>query len=310
MDTQTARAMPVLLVLGCTWGASFLFIKVVVDDTGPLELVLGRMFFGLVAVAGFMAVTKRRPQFTPRLLAQMSIMAILANIIPFGLIAWGEEHISSGTASILNAMAPIFTAAIAAGVLAEERLTAPRLGGLVLGFLGVAVLTGEDVLDITSSNVLGQLAVVGAAACYGLGAVYARILLRGQDPVNLSFLQLALGVVLTVPLLFIVTGTPDTDIQPEAWASILALGMLGTGIGYIGWLWMIDTVGSVRASLVTYVIPVVAVVLGWLVLDESIGVNTIAGGLLIVGGVSAVMRGQAPVRQPRPEPVPAIATGK
>jgi drug/metabolite transporter (DMT)-like permease len=304
--------MPVLLVLGCTWGASFLFIKVVVDDTGPLELVLGRMSFGLLAVGLFMVFTRRRPQATPRLILQMSGMAILANVIPFGLIGWGEEHISSGTASILNATVPIFTAAIAAGVLTEERFTAPRALGLMLAFIGVAVLTGEDVLDVTSSSVLGQLAVVGAAACYGFGAVYARILLRGQDPVNLAFLQLALGILFTVPLLLVVTGgSPDLSIQPEAWASVAALGMLGTGFGYIGWLWLIENLGSVRASLVTYIVPVVAVVLGWLVLDESIGVNTVAGGLLIVAGVASAMRGAAPVRVARREPAGApVAAGR
>ena len=135
---RTARALPVLLVLACTWGASFLFIKVVVEDTGPLEVVLGRMSFGLLAVALFMAFTGKRPQVTRRLVVQMSGMALLANVIPFGLIAWGEEHIPSGTASILNSTVPIFTAAIAAGVLTEERFTTARAGGLVLGFLGVA----------------------------------------------------------------------------------------------------------------------------------------------------------------------------
>lgn len=311
MDPKTGRALPVLLILGCTWGASFLFIKVVVDDTGPLELVLGRLSFGLLAVGGFMLATRRRPQVTPKLLLQMSGMALLANILPFGLIAAGQEHIPSGTASILNATVPIFTAAIAAGALAEERFTAPRAAGLVLAFLGVAVLTGEDVLDVTSSSVLGQLAVVAAAGCYGVGAVYARILLRGQDPVNLAFLQLGLGVLFSVPLLLVVRGgSPDVNIQPEAWASVVALGMLGTGFGYIGWLWLIENIGSVRASLVTYIVPVIAVVLGWLVLDESIGVNTVAGGLLIVGGVASVMRGAAPVRQPRVEPIGAVAAGK
>lgn len=308
---RTARAMPVLLVLACTWGGSFLFIKVIVEDTGPLEVVLGRMTFGLLAVGLFMAFTGKRPDVNGRLLLQMSGMALLANIVPFGLIAWGEEHIPSGTASILNSTVPIFTAAIAAGVLTEERFTVARAGGLVLAFLGVAVLTGEEVLDITSANVLGQLAVVAAAACYGVGAVYARILLRGQDPVNLSFLQLALGVVFTAPLLLLVRGgSPDVSVAPEAWASIVALGMLGTGFGYIGWLWLIENIGSVRASLVTYIVPIIAVFLGWLVLDEEIGLNTVLGGLLIVGGVASVMRGQAPATQPRSERMTAVAAGR
>jgi drug/metabolite transporter (DMT)-like permease len=292
MDARTGRALPVLLALGCTWGASFLFIKVIVDDTGPLELVLGRLFFGMLAIAGYILVTRRKLSVTPRLVMQTSVMSLFSNVIPFGLIALGEEHISSGNASILNAMVPIFTALIAAAVLADEYMTPARAGGLVLGLAGVAVLTGEDVLDVTSASVLGQLAIIGAAACYGAGAVYARNLLRGSDPVSLAILQTSLGTLITLPILLTVRGgSPDFSLELDAWVSLLALGLLGTGLGYIGWLWLIESVGSVRASLVTYIVPVIAVFLGWVVLDESIGLNTVAGGLLIVAGVASVMRG-------------------
>jgi drug/metabolite transporter (DMT)-like permease len=295
MDARTARAVPVLLALGCTWGASFLFIHVIVDDTGPMELVFGRLFFGMLAIGAYVLVTRHRFKVTPVLVAQVSLMAVFTNIIPFGLIALGQEHISSGNASILNATVPIFTSVIAAAVLAEEYLTPARIGGLALGLIGVGVLTGEDVLDVTSASVLGQFAIVLAALCYGSGAVYARQLLRKNEPVTLALLQTSLGTLITIPILLAVRGgTPDYNISLEAWGSILALGVLGTGLGYIGWLWLIENVGSVRASLVTYIVPCIAVVLGWLVLDESIGVNTIAGGLLIVAGVASVMRGAAP----------------
>lgn len=140
-------------------------------------------------------------------------MALFSNVVPFALIALGEEHISSGNASILNATVPIFTAVIAAAVLSEEYLTAGRIGGLILGLIGVGVLTGEDVLDVTNANVLGQFAIVGAAACYGAGAVYARNLLRGSDPVTLALLQTSLGAMITVPILLAVTGgSPDLNI--------------------------------------------------------------------------------------------------
>jgi drug/metabolite transporter (DMT)-like permease len=294
MDTRTARAVPVLLALGCTWGASFLFIKVIVDDTGPLELVLGRLLFGMTAIATYVLVTRHRPVFSVQLALSASVLCLFSNVIPFALIALGEEHISSGNASILNAMVPIFTAVTAAAVFADEYLTPPRIAGLVLGLVGVAVLTGEDVLDVKSANVLGQLAVVGAAACYGFGAVWARGVLKRTDPVSLALMQTFFGTLITIPLLLAVTGgSPDFHVSLEAWGSILALGLLGTGLGYIGWLWLIENVGSVRASMTTYIVPCIAVVLGWLVLDESIGVNTIAGGLLIVAGVASVMRGKA-----------------
>lgn len=308
MDARTARAVPVLLALGCTWGASFLFIHVIVDDTGPMELVLGRLFFGMLAIGAYVLVTRHRFKLTPLLIAQVSVMAVFTNVVPFGLIALGQEHISSGHASILNATVPIFTSIIAAAALDEEYMTTGRIAGLVLGLIGVGVLTGKDVLDVTSANVLGQFAIVLAALCYGGGAVYARHLLRNNEPVTLALMQTALGTLIAVPVLLAVRGgAPDYNISLEAWGSFLGLGILGTGIGYIGWLWLIENVGSVRASLVTYIVPCVAVVLGWLVLDESIGVNTIAGGLLIVAGVASVMRGAAPPARESTIIVPAGA---
>lgn len=297
-NPSDTRALLTLLLLGFVWGGSFLFIKVVVDETGPLELVAGRLFFGSLAIWGYILVTRHRVVVTGRLLAQMSFMALFANIIPFALIAWGEEHIESGTASLLNATVPIFTAVVAAALLPDEHFTMGRVLGLLLGFLGVGVLTAEGALDVTDSSALGQLAVVLAAVCYGFGAVYARTLLRGHDPVNLAALQTTLGTLYTIPIMLIISGPPNYDLSTEAWASLVTLGVLGTGLGYIAWLWLIDTLGSVRASLVTYIVPIIAVILGWAVLDEKIGLNTIVGGALIVAGVAVVMRspGAAAVR--------------
>ena len=308
-DRQT-RAVPTLFALGGVWGGSFLFIKVIVDETGPLEVVAGRLFFGALAVGAYVLVTRHKMIVTPSLVARVAILAMLANVMPFALISWGEQHIESGTASVLNAMVPIFTAVVAAVALDEEHFTRARLGGLLLGFVGVAVLTGTESLDVTDAAVAGQLAVVGAALCYGLGAVYMRSLLREQDPVSLTMLQLVLALVIASVALVAVSGTPDYSLSLEAWGSLLVLGTLGTGIGYVAFVWLIENIGSVRASLVTYIVPVLALLLGWLVLDESIGVNTIAGFLLIIGGVATVMRGQAPSRQRLQEPVAPAAVGE
>lgn len=304
-ETSDTRALVTFLGLGFVWGGSFLFIKVVVDETGPLELVLGRLFFGSLAIWAYILVTRHRVVVTRRLLLQMSFMALFSNIIPFALIAWGEEHIESGTASLLNAMVPIFTAVVAAALLPDEHFTAGRVLGLLLGFLGVGVLTAEGALDVTDSSVLGQLACVLAAVCYGFGAVYARTLLRGHDPVNLAVLQTSLGTVYTIPLLLVISGAPNYNLSLEAWASLVTLGLFGTGLGYIAWLWLIDTLGSVRASLVTYIVPIIAVILGWAVLDETIGLNTVIGGTLIIAGVATVMRSPR-ARTPGPAPVVAI----
>ena len=256
-----ARAPAVLLALGCVWGASFLFIKVLVDDTGPLEVATGRLCIGAVAILSFIRLRGLPVPWTPSLVAKVSVLALVANIAPFALIAWGEEHIESGTASVLNSTMPIFTAIFATSLLPEERFTTARAGGLVVGFLGVLVLTGDEAFDVTSSSVLGQLAVIAASACYGIGSVFSRTLLRSTDPLGLSALQVAAGAVLSVPILLAVEGRPDYSLSIEAWLCLLALGAGATGVAYVAYLWLIDVTGSVRASLVTYIIPVVGLFL-------------------------------------------------
>jgi drug/metabolite transporter (DMT)-like permease len=262
----------------------------VVEETSPLALVQGRITFGALAVVAVMAFNRHRSgRPSPRLLAKVAVLAVLSNIVPFLLISWGEIHIESGTASVLNSTMPLFTSLFASLILVDERLTWLRLSGLLLGFLGVAVLTGGDILDVTDSSVLGQMAVVGAAACYGAGAVYARTLLQSEDPLNLTRLQLVIGALILAPVLFAVDGIPNYNLSLEAWLSLITLGVLGTGLAYIGFLWLLSTIGSVRTSLVTYIIPITGLILGWTVLDESIGINSIAGCALIILGVTTVI---------------------
>jgi drug/metabolite transporter (DMT)-like permease len=195
---------------------------------------------------------------------------------------------------------PLFTALFAAVFLLEEQLTPARAFGLALGFFGVAVLTGGDVTDLSGSGLLGPLAMIGAAACYGAAVVYARFLLRQDDPLGLSGAQLAVGSLLVLPILLATRGVPDYSLSIEAWLSLIALGVAGTGIGVAIYMWLVDNVGSVRSSLVTYIVPVVGLFLGWAVLDESIGLSTIVGFALIVAGVASAMRGRAPSSQRLP----------
>jgi drug/metabolite transporter (DMT)-like permease len=288
---MTARSIGVLLLLGSIWGASFLFIKVVVEEISPLALVEGRITFGALAIVAVMFFGRRHSiRISPRLWAMAAALAVLNNIIPFLLISWGEIHIESGRASVLNSTMPLFTALFASLILVDERMTWLRLSGLLLGFLGVAILAGGDNTDLTRSSVLGQMAVVVAAACYGASAVYIRLLLHSEDPLNLSRLQLVIGALILAPALFAVEGVPDYNLSLEAWLSLITLGVMGTGLAYGAYFWLLGAMGSVRASLVTYVIPIMGLFLGWAVLDESVGINSILGCGLIILGVTTVMQ--------------------
>lgn len=287
----------VLVALGCVWGTSFLFIKIIVEEVSPLELVLGRLFFGSLAVHLVIRLRRLRIDRSPSMLGKVAVMALVSNVTPFALIAWAETRIDSGVTSVLNSSMPLWAALFAAVVLVEEHFTLSRIAGLLTGLAGVAALAGGDVLNIAEGSVVGKLAVLGAASCYGAGAVFARVLLRTQEPLALSGLQISLATLLTVPLLFAVEGVPDYALSGKGWLSLMALGVLATGIGYIAYLWLVDELGSVRGSLVVYITPAVGLLLGSAVLSEPIGPNTLVGAALILLGVWSVLRGQAPAPQ-------------
>jgi drug/metabolite transporter (DMT)-like permease len=290
------RELAVLLLLGLTWGSSFLFIKVGVEDLSPLMLVEGRMLLGAATVViATYAMGLSLPR-TRRLWLDVAIMAVLSNVVPFALIAWAEEHIASGTASVLNASMPLFTAMLVPFFIAEEGMTPFKAAGVLTGFAGVAVFSGADLTDI-GSNALGDLAAVAAAACYAVGAVFARLRFRGEHPLSLSAGQLVSGVVLLAPVAAVLGAREGVSLHVDSGLSLLALGVFNTGFAYVMFLWLLAQTGAVRASLVTYVIPVTGLLLGWAVLDETIGPAAVAGLVLIVAGIALVNR--AALRGPR-----------
>ena len=291
------RELAVLLVLGATWGSSFLFIKVGVEDLSPLMLVEARIFFGAATVViATYALGLSLPR-TRRLWLDAAIMALLSNVVPFALIAWAETHIASGTASVLNASMPLFTAMVAPFFITEEGMTTPKLVGVLTGFVGVAVFSGGDITDI-GSNALGDLAMLAAAACYAIGLVFARLRFTGEHPLSLSAGQLVSGFVLLAPVAAVVGAREGISVHIDSGLSVLALGVFNTGFAYVMYLWLVAEVGAVRTSLVTYVIPVTGLLLGWAVLDETIGPAAIAGLVLIVAGIALVNR--AALRRPQP----------
>jgi drug/metabolite transporter (DMT)-like permease len=296
------RELAVLLLLGATWGSSFLFIKVGVEDLSPLMLVEGRLLLGAGSVVIAAYVLGLSLPRSRRLWLDVTIMAVLSNIVPFALIAWAETHIASGTASVLNASMPLFTAMLAPFFITEEGMTTPKLVGVLTGFVGVAVFSGGDITDI-GSNALGDLAAVAAAACYAVGAVFARLRLSGEHPLTSTAGQLVSGVILLTPVAAVLGAREGISLHVDSGLSLLALGVVNTGFAYVMYLWLLARAGAVKTSLVTYVIPVTGLLLGWAVLDETIGPTAIAGLVLIVAGIALVNR--AALRRPRPA-VPAV----
>ncbi len=265
------------------WGSSYLFIKIGVETLPPLSLVLLRVLVGLAILLAVVAVTHTPLPRDARTLAHLAVLGAVNIAIPFWLITAAEQHISSGLAGILQSTAPFFTLVIAAAFIHDERITPGRLAGIGLGFLGILVLSAENIADLGSApgseRLLAELAVVGASLAYGIGNTYARRNLRSTRPLVLSTGQVGWAAVWVGVLALVADGGVTLPAVPEATFSVLWLGAVGTGFAYLVFFRLLTGWGPTRASLVAYLLPVVAVTLGVVVLGETIDAFFLAGAV-------------------------------
>ena len=277
-----------LALLATIWGSSFLLIKFAIEGVSPAQLVFGRLLAGSAVLLFIVRVTGGALPKDRAVWGHLLVMSVVANIIPFFLFAWGELRVTSGMAGILNGTTPLFTLFVALAALPEERWSPTRLTGLLLGFVGVVVVVGPWNGSSGANAVSGQIACLAAAACYGVGFVYARRFLshRQIPPLSLSAAQLSLAtVVMTVSAPFVLPGA--ADLTPLVLTSVILLGAVGTGLAYLLFYRLINDVGATSASLVTYLIPIVAVFLGVVVQADPLTWNIFAGAAIVV--VSAAL---------------------
>jgi len=294
--------------LGLIWGSSFLWIKIAVQDVGPFTLVGWRLLIALVGLGAVVLVRRPALPRDRRVLAMLALLGITNTALPFVLISWGEQSIDSAVASILNGTVPLFAMIIAHRSMAEERITASRLAGLLTGFLGVVILMAGNIgPGGFRTGGLGQVAVLAAAILYAWSAVFARKNLHGLTPIVQAFLPLI------VADLFIWTGAvalEAPDLVPTTsltWLALVWLGLLGSCVAYLLYFYLLHSIGPTRAPMVTYVFPVVGLVLGVVFLQEQVDWSLILGAALVVAGI-LIVNGAATIRgwRRRPaEPVPA-----
>lgn len=286
--------------LALIWGASFLFIKVAVQDMSPVALVLIRSASGFVALALVVGVMRRSlvGNNWRRRLFPYTVMALGGGLIPWTGIAWGEEHISSGLASILNATTPLFAAVLAYWIIPTERPTALNYAGVLIGLAGVVILVVPQIaVSGLAGDTLGTLAVLGAAASYALVALYQRRNLRGVDVYEASLGQLAMTVLIALP--FALPTLPSVHLELRSLASVLALGVFGSGVAYILYYYALNTIGPVRASAVTLLLPLTAVFWGVTLLNEKLTVPIVVGMIVILSGIVLTnMKRRAPSAVP------------
>jgi drug/metabolite transporter (DMT)-like permease len=300
-----SRDLALLLALGIIWGSAFLFINVVVADVPPVTVVAGRLLLATAVLLAVLLATGR--PLPPRSAWPVLIfLGAMNNVLPFSLITWAELHITSSLAATLDATMPLFTFVIAI-VLAVERPTFDRAFGLVIGFAGALIIINPSLHDLTASNTLAEFAVIAASAAYGWSTVVARDRLQEGDPLAFAAGQLAAGALMAVPLALIIDGTPHLHVSAGAALSWVALAVACTALAYIIFFWLVQRISATDVSLVSYIIPIVATLLGWAALREHIGYSLLVGLVLILLAL-AIVNGnvRALLRRPR---TPVDSTG-
>ncbi|NVJ97797.1 MAG: DMT family transporter [Alphaproteobacteria bacterium] len=292
-----AREWGMLAMLSVLWGASFLAIEIALTGLPTLTVVAARVSLAAFGLFLFMKVTgvslpgvaAERPA---RIWRALALMGLLNNIFPFCLIVWGQTQITSSLASILNATMPLFTVFVAHLLTQDEKLTPSRLGGVLIGFIGVVSIIGPGALMGMTGELMGQLAVLAASLSYAFGVVYGRrFIALGLKPVQMAFGQVFMAAIMLVPVAIIVD-QPFSGPLPEAkvWTALLSLSLLSTALAYLIYFRLIADAGATSASLVTLTIPVVATTFGILFLGErflaahGFGMALIAIGLIVQDG--------------------------
>jgi drug/metabolite transporter (DMT)-like permease len=276
---MSRRALAVLLVLSAIWGSSFLFIKLGVDELEPAVVALGRLAVGAAILLPIAAHRGGLALLRPHL-GTVATLGALNNALPFWLLAFAETRIDSGLTAVIQAAAPIFTVLLAIRLDPTQRATGTRLAGLALGFVGVALLVGIQ----TGGQVVGALAVLGAALCYAVSALFAGKRARRISPLHVAAGQLGFGMLLMAPLGLL--QLPNEAPPAKAILAIVALGALGSALAYVLYFALIAKAGASRAILVTYLVPAFALVYGAAFLDEQVTTSAVAGLVLILAGTT------------------------
>ena len=289
------------------WGPSFLLIKVALHELEPVMVVALRISLGAAGCWAVLLWQRIALPSEPHLLLALMLFGLVNTAAPFILITWAEQYIDSGLAGILNGTMPFFTTLIAHFFFADDRITPLKLLGLSLGFAGMVFLVGGNLQSVDLLGSLGgQLAVIAACVCYACGAVYNNRALRGCRPEVTAAYSLT-GAAVWLWLAALASGTAvRLPASSAVWLAVLWLGLMGTALAYTAAFYLMRSWGPTRVSLLTYVLPVVAVTLGVVFLGETLRWQLVAGGLLVLAGIDVVnLRGSLSARPASESALPA-----
>ncbi|MCL9776209.1 DMT family transporter [Vibrio methylphosphonaticus] len=287
--TMNTTVWIMLVLLSVLWGGSFFFVGIAVEELTPLTIVALRVGIAAIALWSFAFAIGLRPPKQVKVWGLFLAMGLLNNVIPFLLIVWGQTQIASGLASILNAATPIFAVVVAGLFLPDEKPTPLKLFGVAIGFIGVVVMIGVPALS-GNSHLLAQLAIIAATICYAFAGVFGRRFKALEiPPVIIASGQVTASAFILLPITFIVDGKAALSAASnQTWLAILGLAIISTAIAYVLYFKILEIAGATNVLLVTLLVPVSAVLLGSVFLDESLELIHLLGMLMIALGLSAI----------------------
>lgn len=303
-----------LPLLGLLWGSSFLWISILNGALDLAMLVFARVIAASLVILPVMWLRGARMPAFGAIWLHILVIAVAADLLPFFLLVWAQHHVASSVAAVLSATIPLFTLLTAALIFRNDVITPERLAGILLGFAGVAVLSGMGGGAGGSLVNPGVVAVIGSSLFYGMGFAYARRHVRG-DPFGIVGLQMLMSLALVLPLTLATGQFDPAAVSPGIALAVLGQGMFSSGIGYVVYYVALDRLGPTVTSYGAYLSPIVAIFLGWAVLGERIGVAGFAGILLVAAGIltaagyaTAALQALAPHPQPAavPEDAPVL----
>ena len=280
-----------LLSLSVLWGGSFFFAKVAIGELGPLTTVFGRVSLAAIALNLVLALNANSLFRRGTPWRAYFAMGALNNLLPFSLIFWGQTHIASGLASILNATTPLFTVVVAHLLTSDERIDRAKLAALVVGLAGVAVLIGPKALAQVDAGVWGQLACLAAALSYAFAGVYGRrFKTMGVSPLEAAAGQVSASSILILPIMLVVDQPWHLQALPSLsiWAALAGLSLLSTALAYVLYFRILAAAGATNLLIVTFLIPVTSILLGVAFLGERMELRQLGGMALIGAGLALI----------------------
>ncbi|CAO3353750.1 DMT family transporter [Azospirillum melinis] len=279
-----------LVALSILWGGSFFFVGIAVRELPPLTIVAMRVALAALALGGLLRILGLPMPRDRRTWVAFFGMGVLNNLVPFCLIVWGQTQIASGVASVLNATTPLFGVLVAHALTRDEKMTGNRLAGVLVGFAGVAVMIGPTALAGLGNGLLPQLAVLGAALSYAFAGIFGRrFKSMGVSPLVTATGQVTASSLMLVPVALL-ADRPWTLPMPSAaaWGAVIGIALLSTALAYVIFFRVLASAGATNLMLVTFLIPVSAILLGGLFLGERLAVRHGVGMALIAGGLAAI----------------------